>query len=283
VSSKHVSLKLHEPEEQVHVLITDSVRQVPVGNRLNPISDYFDATSRLKGKILTAANAQDAELLGLMIVGVISAAEFYFRSILGRMVQICPLCSRLAENAQVPMGSFGYYMGSDYCFALSAMEHESLADAERVATYIKRLTGFKTTDDSSVVAALEGYDVLCEVRHCLTHARGFVGLKGSRALGLNQRSLSKVLVAQEGALELLKLSHNGVRAVNRFLFDSLVDRWIDRDVLRGNWAEDRVPFGLAWRAFFVSGEDAFNGNLRTAYSPVRRVVAKRKEAIAAKA
>lgn len=281
--SKHVSLRLHEPEEQVHVSIADSVKQVPAGNRFNPIADYFDATSRLKGKILTAAYAQDAEVLGLMIVGVISAAEFYFRSILGRMIQICPLCSRLAENAQVPMGSFGYYKGTDYCFALGAMEHESLADADRVANYIKRLTGFKTTDDSSVVAALEGYEALCEVRHCLAHARGFVGLKGSRALGLNERSLSKVLVAQEGALELLKLSHNGVRAVNRFLFDSLVDRWIDRDVLRGDWAEDRALFGLAWRSFLVPGEDAFNGNMRAAYSPVRRVVAKRREAIAAKA
>lgn len=281
--SKHVSLKLHEPEEQVHVSIADSVRQVPIGNRLNPISDYFDATSRLKGKILTAAYSQDAELLGLMIVGVISAAEFYFRSILGRIVQICPLCSRAAESAQVPLGSFDYYGGGDYCFVLGAMEHESLADADRVANYIKRLTGFKTGGDSSVVAALAGYEALCEVRHCLAHARGFVGLKGSRAMALDQRTLSKVLVSQEGALELLKLSHNGVRAVNRFLFESLVDRWIDRDILRGDWAEDRELFVLAWRAFFVAGEDAFSGNVRTAYSPVRRVVAKRKEAIAAKA
>ena len=120
---------------------------MPVGNKLNPITDYFDATGRLKGKILTAVYAQDAELLGLMIVGVISAAEFYFRTILGHMIQICPLCSRHAESAQIPIGSFDYYAGSDYCFALGAMEHESLADADRVANCIKRLTGFKVTDD----------------------------------------------------------------------------------------------------------------------------------------
>jgi hypothetical protein len=281
--SKHVSLRLHEPEEQVQIAIADSVRPVPLGNQLNPISDYFDATSRLKGKILTAAHAEDAELLGLMIVGVISAAEFYFRSVLGRMVQICPLCRRHAESSLVPVGAFSYYESSDYCFVLGSLEHESLADAKRVATSIERLTGFKTNEDSSVVAALLGYETLCEVRHCLAHARGFVGLKGTRALALEQRNLSKVLVSQEGALELLKLSHNAVRAVNRFLFDALVDRWIDRDVLQGDWVRDRDQFGLAWRAFHVSGEDAFGGNVLVAYAPVRRVVAKRKQAIAAKA
>lgn len=281
--SRHVTMKLHEPEEALQISIAGAVREVPVGNRLNPISDYFDATSRLKGKILAARNAQDAELLGLMIVGVISSAEFYFRSILGRMIQICPMCSRHAESSQVPVGAFSYYHGSDYCFVLGAMEHESLADAKRVSSNIERLTGFKTSDDSSTVAALSGYETLCELRHCLAHARGFIGLKGSRALQLEGRRLSKVLVAQDDALELLKLSHNAVRATNRFLFEALLDRWIDRDILAGSWAEDRVPFGLAWGAFHMAGEDVFNGNPRSAYAVVRGAVAKRRAAIAARA
>lgn len=281
--SKHVSLRLHEPEEQLELSLAESIRQVPAGAQLSPIADYFDATSRLKGKILAAVNANDAELLGLMIIGVISAAEFYFRSVLGRMIQICPLCIRHAESAQVPVGAFSYYDGSDYCFALGVMEHESLADAAKVTSYVSRLTGFKTGDDSSVVAALQGYESLCELRHCLAHARGFVSLKGSRALGIEQRQLSKVLVAQDGALELLKLSHNAVRAVNRFLLDSLVNRWIDRDLLSGTWTEDRGRFEMAWRSFSIGGEDGFNGNMRSAYAVVRRVVIKRQEAIAAKA
>ena len=120
--SKHVSLRLHVPEEQLELSLTASIRHVPTGSRLSPIADYFDATSRLKGKILAAANSNDAELLGLMIIGVVSAAEFYFRSVLGRLIQICPLCVRHAESAQVPLGALSYYQGSDYCFALGAME-----------------------------------------------------------------------------------------------------------------------------------------------------------------
>jgi hypothetical protein len=283
VSKQHVSLRLHAPEEQLDVSLAESTQQVPVGLQLSPIADYFDATSRLKGKILAAAQSNDAELLGLMIIGVISAAEFYFRSILGRAIQICPVCARQAESAQVPIGAFSFYEDSDYCFVLGAMEHESLADAKRVAAYINKLTGFKTDDDSSVVAALQGYEALCELRHCLAHARGFVGLKGSRALGLEQRKVSKVLVNQAGAFELLKLSHNAVRAVNRFLLDSLVNRWIDRDILSGTWADDRNVFGMAWRSFSMTGEDGFNGNVRSAYAVVRQSIVKRQQAIAAKA
>jgi hypothetical protein len=281
--SKHVSLKLHAPEEQLDVSLADSTQQVPRGLQLSPIADYFDATSRLKGKILAAAQSNDAELLGLMIIGVISAAEFYFRSILGRVIQICPLCARQAEATQVPVGAFGFYESSDYCFALGAMEHESLADAAKVTAYIGKLTGFKTNEDSSVAAALQGYESLCELRHCLAHARGFVGLKGSRALGLEQRALSKVLVNQTSAFELLKLSHNAVRSVNRFLLDSLVNRWIDRDVLSGTWMDDRDRFGMAWRSFSMAGEDGFNGNMRSAYAIVRQSIVKRQQAIAAKA
>lgn len=280
--SKHVSLRLHSPEEQLDVVLAEATEQVPVGLQLNPIADYFDATSRLKGKILSAALAHDAELLGLMIIGVISAAEFYFRSILGRVIQICPLCARHAEAAQVPFGAFGFYEHSDYCFALGAMEHESLADAAKVAAYVNKLTGFKTNEDSSVVAALQGYESLCELRHCIAHARGFVGLKGSRALGLKERRLTKVLVDQKGAFELLKLSHNAVRSVNRFLLDSLVNRWIDCDVFSGKWADDRGKFAMLWRSFSMTGEDGFNGNVRSAYAVVRVSVVKRQQAIAAK-
>lgn len=281
--SKHVSLRLHAPEEQLDVSVAEATRQVPLGLQLNPIADYFDATSRLKAKILTASISNDAELLGLMIIGVISAAEFYFRSVLGRVVQICPLCARQAEATQVPAGAFSFYESSDYSFALGAMEHESLADAAKVAQYINKLTGFKANDDSSVAAALQGYESLCELRHCLAHARGFVGLKASRALGLEQRALAKVLVSQTGAFELLKLSHNAVRSVNRFLLDSLVNRWIDGDVLCGVWANDRTKFERAWKSFSVAGEDGFNGNMRSAYAVVRQSIVKRQQAIAAKA
>lgn len=281
--SKHVALKFHEPEEQLEASLVHAIHRVPAGNRLSPIADYFDTTSRLKGKIIAADYSQDSELLGLMVVGVISAAEFYFRSIMGRMIQICPICARHAESAQVPIGAFGYYGDTDYCFALGAMEHESLADAERVATNIKKLTGFNINGDSSVVAALAGYELLCELRHCVVHARGFVGLKGSRAMGLKQRHLSKVLMQQQGALELLKLSHNAIRAVNRCLLDSLVNRWIDRDILSGDWARDREAFEGVWQSFSLNGEDAFDGNVRSAYVAVRPAIRKRQAAIAARA
>jgi hypothetical protein len=281
--SKHVSLTLHAPEEQISFSIADSLKQVPVGKKLNPIADYFDATSRLKGKILSNSSAEDAELLGLMIVGVVSSAEFYFRSMLGQCILICPLCIRHSEMAQVPIGSIEYYRRSDYCFVLGAMEHESLADAKKLASYIERFTGFQTGKDSSVTVALDGYDDLCEVRHCLAHARGFLSLKGSRALKLQERDFSKVLVSQDGALNLLKLSHNCVRAVNRFVFNSLVNRWIENDVLTGSWLLDRDLFKSAWYAFCVNGEDSFNGMVQTAYRPVQKVITRRRQGIAAKA
>jgi len=96
-----------------------------------------------------------------------------------------------------------------------------------------------------------------------------------RALG-GERSLHKILLQQEQALDLIKISHNMVRAVNHFLADQTLNRWIDEDVLSGSWREDKRLFGRYWKLFTKADEDAYSGVAQNAYKDVRKIVLRRR-------
>lgn len=281
--SDHVALSLHRSEEAISCNFDDALVPLPAKVTINPISDYFESTGGLTAKIVSTKYADDSEVLGLLVLGVVSSAEFYFRSIFGELLELCPLCKRHTEAVNIPVGSFAYYESSGYSHAMSAFEHESLADSKKIIAEIKRFSGFNAADDGSVKRALDDFEKLCEIRHCFVHARGFAGLKAARALSDSKRTLQKVLMNQSSALDLIKLSHNAVRAVNRYLANAVVNRWIDRDVLAGEWLVDKPLFERYVHAFFVKSEDAYSSTPYRAYSTVRSAVVRRNQAIAARA
>jgi hypothetical protein len=247
----------------------------------NPITDYFMTTGRLVKKIVDTKYADDAEVLGLLMLGVVSSAEFYFRSILSELARACPLCVLHTEAINIPSGSIAFYSKSGFSPTMSAFEHESLADSKKISGEIKRFAGFTCSENSSVKKALDDFELLCELRHCFVHARGFAGLKAIRALG-GKRTVHKVLVRQQQALDFIKLSHNAVRAVNHYLSNEVLNRWIDKDVLSGKWATDKRLFTRYWHLFAKRAEDPYSGSAQKAYAVVRPVILKRQQGIAAK-
>lgn len=279
--SDHVSLTLHQPEETVECDFSAAVVPYPGPSTNNPIADYFATTGGLVKKIVDTKYGNDSEILGLLVLGVLSAAEFYFRSVLSEVARMCPVCVTHTEAVNIPAGSFAFYSQSGFPSAMSAFEHESLADSKRITTEIKRFVGVACSDNSSVKKALDDFELLCELRHCFVHARGFVGLKAARAIGA-PRSLHKILIKQTQALDFIKLSHNAVRAVNHYLSKEILNRWIDRDVLVGKWASDKELFTQYVRLFVKSGEDSYGGVANRAYAVVRPVILKRQQALAAK-
>ena len=280
--SKHLSLSLHLSEETITYDFAKALEPYPSGAPINPITDYFLNTGNLVKKIVDTKYSEDADILGLLVLGVVSCAEFYFRSILSELPRSCPICEQHTEALNIPIGSSEFYSKSGFSPVMSAFEHESLADSKKITAEIKRFVGLVCTDDSSVKKALDDFELLCELRHCFVHSRGFAGLKAMRALS-GPRKLQKVLIRQSQALDLIKLSHNAVRAVNHYLSDEVLNRWIDRDVLTGAWTSDKKLFTKYLRLFAKAGEDAYFGSPSRTYAVVRPVILKRRQAIAAKA
>lgn len=278
--SSHVTVALHLPEETVYCDLGQALVPVPTGLKESPIAEYFASTGGLVRKIIDTQHSNDSEILGLLVLGVISSAEFYFRRILSEVARVCPLCVTQTEPITIPSGSVAFYGDSDFSSVIAAFEHESLADSKKISGEIRRFAGFQCGDGSSMKKALEDFELLCELRHCFVHSRGFVGLKAMRALGEKRRGPHKILVKQQQALDFIKLAHNAVRAVNHFLSNEVLNRWIDRDVLSGNWKSDKQLFESFWRIFAKPGEDSYSASPRKAYSVVRPILLKRRNAAA---
>jgi hypothetical protein len=247
----------------------------------SPISEYFDATDSLKVKILSSGT-NDSEMFGLLTIGVISAVEFYFRSIFCRVAEICPLAHRHAELILVPAGAADFFAESAFPRNIASFENESLADGKKIKSFGEKFTGIKLGDDTSVASAIDDFDRLCELRHCLVHSRGYVGLKAAHALELDLRSPQKILLKREHVFEALKTAHNAVRAVNRHLADTIVNRWIDAGVLTGDWRADRELFESIFVTFSMPGQDAYGGIAYRAYAPFRRAAKARAAAALAR-
>jgi len=279
--SKHISLVLHYPEETVDNNISIVLEPFPNGPIDNPITDYFENSDRLIKKIVDNRYSGDSEILGLLVLGVISSAEFYFRAVLSKLARTCPVCLSHAENVSIPFGSAAFYSNSTFGPVMSAFDHFSLADSKRIVDEIKRFSGFGCKNNTSLKKALGDFEELCEIRHCLVHSRGFVGLK-SMCFFDGNRSHHKVLVNQNTALDLIKLSHNVVRAVNHHLSTEVLNRWIDRDFLSGEWSKDKELFVKYWSLFSKSGEDEYNGVAHTAYTKARKVILARRRGMAEK-
>ena len=109
-----------------------------------------------------------------------------------------------------------------------------------------------------------------------------MGLKASNALGLSSRSPQKILMQIGDVLEVLKIAHNVVRSVNRYLADEMVDRWVEKGVLLGDWTKDRVAFTALFNLFCLKGQDAYQGIAYRAYRQYQKAVVARNSAILAR-
>lgn len=279
--SKHVTLNLHYPEETITCDFTkaliDYPKISPTTRTANPITDYFITSSSLIRKIIDTNYSNDSEILGLLVLGVISSTEFYFRTILSQLPQTCKICELHTESLAIASGSIAFYAESGFSPMMQAFEHESLADSKKITTEINRFLGFKCAENTSVKAALDDFERLCELRHCFIHARGFAGLKAVKAIG-GERSLKKVLITRDQALDFIKVSHNVVRAVNRYLSDEILNRWINKDLLTGEWRVDKKLFTSYIELFQKTEEVPFGETPQKIFSKIRPVIVKRRQA-----
>jgi hypothetical protein len=75
----------------------------------------------------------------VLLLGVVSASEHFFRAVLAGLVYICPLVRKKAESLTLSLGAVEYYAKPDLGLAL--FEHVSLATAGEIQKQTQRLIG----------------------------------------------------------------------------------------------------------------------------------------------
>lgn len=117
----------------------------------NPIDDFYCYIS----SILPLGSEEElgrSEALGrVLLLGLVSGSELYFRSILSGVIRVCPLSREQASKHTLTLGAFDYYGPEEV--GLGLLENSSMATAGEIRKQTKRLLNIDMEPGSSVDVA----------------------------------------------------------------------------------------------------------------------------------
>lgn len=195
-----------------------------------------------------------SKLGGFLLLGLISSAEGYFRSILSATLNICPICKSTAAEKQINLGGVLWHGKEE--FRRSAFEHMSFTSAKELTSASKGYLGFEMKG-SIFKSILNDFDTVCHLRHGLIHNAGI--LPGRNAVQIDIASYAKPVeiridfgFLQNAAATIDSL----VVTFNRSLFTEMCDRWASHWRARSDWNPDdeRKRFMQIWNLFLSKAE-----------------------------
>lgn len=236
--------------------------------RVAPIDDYYIYVEHLLTLGSEQALAESPTLGRLLLLGLVSGVESYFRSVMASALRACPLCRNAAADQLLPYGALTYY-GEGHV-ELGLFDAASLAGATEIRKRTQALLGISLERGSSADAALETFDKICHLRHAAVHARGTLGRGNALALALSPDANRRALTVSFTALQQAGLvCHSTVRAYNKVVYRKILERWLGEGVLLGEWDSDRPTFKPLYE-LFRSRKDASGPS--TAYQAYRSLL-----------
>jgi hypothetical protein len=222
---------------------------------LSPIDGYMRNTAAILTLGQAQALRQQPALGRVLLLGIVSASESYFRDTLARLIAVCPKTRAAASTQTLSLGSVYYYDRTDIGYGL--LETVSLADARVIQSMTKKITDVDLSGGASLMAALGQFDQICQLRHAAAHAHGQLGAQNAHRLGLRHAPGrgNVILRVDLAALhEAAQICTNTVRAYNLYVFSKTIDKWLSGGELTGVWSTDRTWYAPLFDTFH-SGVD----------------------------
>lgn len=206
----------------------------------------------------------DNEVLGrVLLLGIVSGTEKYFRSLLSRLIVCCPISRQAAADQMLSLHALDYYGVGQ--IGLGLLENTSFAGSGEIAKATKKLTGIEWKEQDSVNEAISAFEALSHLRHAAIHARGELGPRNAKALRIIPKGRQSLIVKFAELQHAADICLNAVRAYNRYMFQRVVERWIGQKRLTGDWKKDRSEYGKLL-ALFGSAEVGCSGPRFAAYA-----------------
>lgn len=227
----------------------------------SPIDMFYNQQQKILSFCTPEFMINNPTLSPLMLVGLVSNVESYYRVIFAHCIKMCPIARKNASSKAMNLSSI--YFGYDF-IELSAFENQSMSDSQVIIKNIKAIFNIDINNNSSPIKPpLLEFQKLCELRHSIAHCNGIINSKNAIELDLpsnNNHYQVKLTFSeiQNAALICTSL----VCASNIEFFEQMVNRWAI------NWRQlpDFDPknsyknFKLIWNTF-ISEIDSQNNNL----------------------
>lgn len=200
-------------------------------------------------------NIAAAPFIGrLLVLGIVSAAEGYFRGILSACMEMCPVAQAGASAKQIHLGGLLWHGKTG--FSRSAFEHSSFSSASDLKKVFKDYLSFEL-DDGKFKSLLQEFEAVCQIRHGIVHGDGM--LPGRNAVLLDVPRFTTPVRITVGYAELQDIAAvvtSLVATVNRELFSEMCARWAGKWRRRADWdpAIEVKRFGEIWSVFHSQEE-----------------------------
>lgn len=185
----------------------------------------------------------------LVLLGVIAAAESFFRTLFRRLIAIDSICQESVNKRDVSYGAAIHLEREMLPEAI--LERISFISRDNISSAIKDLLAVKGELPPDMETAIKDYVRVCQLRHCAVHRFGKLGVSNAISLGLSEHKtlLEKPLKLDYVALQnAIAISTGLVKTLNNFLFNEMLSRlpaasWTNR------YGTDRALFISYYKLF----------------------------------
>lgn len=194
-------------------------------------------------------------LVNLVMLGFVSLVESYCRCIIRRILLVDTNAMSHSFKNNVSYAAAVYHKREILPEAL--LEDASFISEYNILETIKIFTGLKIDKQKSihVISALQKYEQICQLRHCIVHRSGLFGTKNAIKLGLEKHHLfleKPIIISYEAIQSIALVCDNVVKELNDELFNLLLDGIAEQHPWTGDLRKDKKIFSPYFDVFYSS-------------------------------
>jgi len=190
----------------------------------SPIDSFYRGRDALLNGINPTYAEQHESIPPLILVGIISLTENFFREIMAEIISVCPKAKEKSAGKTLNLATIWFGYGK---LEKGAFENISFADIENIKKNLKQLLGFSIDSSSQVSAPLGEFAKLCELRHAIVHSGSLLAGKNAIKLSLpSSRYPAKIKFGYPEIQEAAEVCTALVCTINIELFKHISQRWL---------------------------------------------------------
>lgn len=224
----------------------------------SPIDIFYSETRSIISRV--PRNATKEEWKGaLALVALVSTTENYFRNILQKLIQTCPITKKNAGSNSINLGSAMWHKTNQV--ERGAFEHFSFSESKKIKEATRKYVGVEL-NKTDIEPIIEEFNKICEIRHAIVHSSRYLAGKNAINLDIDKAGKDlKIGIAYAQIQEAGSICTTLVVAYNLMMFKVMGKRWALnwRDNTWDREIEDN-SFKRLW-AIFHSKIDRNNGTI----------------------
>ncbi|MBK0127463.1 hypothetical protein IAE30_27360 [Pantoea sp. S61] len=206
---------------------------------------YSSASSTFQ-PLANSSSDEWNQLSHLVILGLVSSVETYFRSLIRKLLIIDEHSKKHSYVANVTYGAALHHQKDLLPEAL--LENASFTSS---ANIVKTLNSFLDLNLGgyakipSLNSAFNDYDTVCHLRHCVVHRSGHLGSNNALSLGLDEycKFLEKpISIDLSGIQEIAVVCDTLIKEINDKIFHDILSRTVNHLNWSGDLRSDKSLF-----------------------------------------